>query len=71
MLPDAEESKANRCVENVFEIWNRTMQEKSTQFIFCDLSVPKAGGAFNVYGDVREKLVLMGIPRQQITFIHE
>ena len=70
MLPDAEGSKANRCVENVYEIWNRTMQEKSTQLIFCDLSVPKAD-AFNVYDDVREKLVSMGIPREQVAFIHE
>lgn len=71
MLPDAEGSKANRCVENVYGIWNRTMQEKSTQLIFCDLSVPKAGGVFNVYDDVREKLAAMGIPREQIAFIHE
>ena len=70
MLPDAEGSKANRCVENVYGIWNRTMQEKSTQLIFCDLSVPKAD-AFNVYDDVREKLVSMGIPREQVAFIHE
>jgi len=71
MLPDAEGSKANRCVENVYGIWNRTIQEKSTQLIFCDLSVPKAGGVFNVYDDVREKLVAMGIPREQVAFIHE
>ena len=70
MLPDTEGSKANRCVENVYEIWNRTMQEKSTQLIFCDLSVPKTD-AFNVYDDVREKLVSMGIPREQVAFIHE
>lgn len=71
MLPDAEGSKANRCVENAYEIWKNTMQEKSAQLIFCDLSVPKAGGVFNVYDDVREKLVAMGIPREQIAFIHE
>ena len=71
MLPDAEGSKANRCVENAYEIWKNTMQEKSAQLIFCDLSTPKAGGVFNVYDDVREKLVLMGIPREQIAFIHE
>ena len=71
MLPDAEGSKANRCVENAFEIWKHTMQEKSAQLIFCDLSVPKAGGVFNVYDDVREKLVAMGVPREQIAFIHE
>ncbi len=71
MLPDAEGSKANRCVENAYEIWKNTMQEKSAQLIFCDLSVPKAGGVFNVYDDVREKLAAMGIPREQIAFIHE
>ena len=71
MLPDAEGSKVNRCVENAYEIWKNTMQEKSAQLIFCDLSVPKAGGVFNVYDDVREKLVSMGIPREQIVFIHE
>ena len=70
MLPDAEESKANRCVENAFEIWERTMQDKSAQMIFCDLSTPKAG-VFNVYDDVREKLVAVGIPKEQIAFIHE
>ena len=71
MLPDAEGSKANRCVENAFGIWKNTMQDKSAQIIFCDLSTPKAGGIFNVYDDVREKLAAMGIPREQIAFIHE
>ena len=71
MLPDAEGSKVNRCVGNAFEIWKNTMQGRSTQLIFCDLSVPKAGGIFNVYDDVRKKLVAMGIPREQIAFIHE
>ena len=70
MLPDAEGSKVNRCVENAFEVWKNTMQEKSTQLIFCDLSVPKAG-VFNVYDDVREKLAAMGVPREQVAFIHE
>ncbi len=71
MLPDAEGSKANRCVENAFGIWKNTMQEKSAQIIFCDLSTPKAGGVFNVYDDVREKLVAKGIPKEQVAFIHE
>ncbi len=71
MLPDAEGSKANRCVENAFGIWKSTMQGKSAQMIFCDLSTPKAGGIFNVYDDVREKLVAMGIPKEQVAFIHE
>lgn len=71
MLPDAEGSKADRCVENAFGIWERTMQDKSAQMIFCDLSTPKAGGVFNVYDDVREKLVAKGIPKEQVAFIHE
>ena len=70
MLPDAEGSKVNRCVENAFGVWKNTMQERSAQIIFCDLSVPKAG-VFNVYDDVREKLAAMGVPREQIAFIHE
>ena len=70
MLPDAEGSKVNRCVENTFEVWKNTMREKSAQLIFCDLSVPKAG-VFNVYDDVREKLAAMGIPKEQVAFIHE
>lgn len=70
MLPDAEGSKVNRCVENAFEVWKKTMQERSAQLIFCDLSVPKAG-VFNVYDDVREKLAAMGVPREQVAFIHE
>ncbi len=70
MLPDAEGSKVNRCVENTFEVWKNTMQEKSAQLIFCDLSVPKAG-VFNVYDDVREKLAAMGVPKEQVAFIHE
>ncbi|MCM1192889.1 MAG: hypothetical protein NC389_10735 [Acetatifactor muris] len=71
MLPDAEGSKAGRCVENAFHIWESTMGEKSTQIIFCDLSTPKAGEMFNVYDDVREKLAAMGIPKEEIAFIHE
>ena len=70
MLPDAEGSKVNRCVENTFEVWKNTMQERSAQLIFCDLSVPKTD-VFNVYDDVREKLAAMGVPREQIAFIHE
>ena len=70
MLPDAEGSKAGRCAENAFRIWKNTMQEKSAQLIFCDLSTPKAG-VFNIYDDVREKLMAMGIPEAEIAFIHE
>ena len=66
MLPDEEDSKVNRCVKNAFEIWQETMPEKSTQLIFCDLSTPKNDGTFNVYEDVREKLVAKGIPKEEI-----
>ena len=71
MLPDFADSKVNRCVKNAFDIWEETTQKRSTQLIFCDLSTPKADGSFNVYDDVREKLVEKGIPREEIAFIHE
>lgn len=71
MLPDAEESKVNRCVDNAFGIWEKTSADKGTQLIFCDLSTPKNDGTFNVYDDVREKLVAKGIPREEVAFIHE
>ena len=71
MLPDAEESKVNRCVKNVFEIWQETFDKRSTQILFCDLSTPKNDGTFNVYDDIREKLVAKGIPREEVVFIHE
>ena len=71
MLPDADESKVNRCVKNVFDIWKKTSADKATQIIFCDLSTPKNNGTFNVYDDLREKLVSMGIPREEVVFIHE
>ena len=71
MLPDAGESKVNRCVTNAFDIWEKTCADKGTQLIFCDLSTPKNDGTFNVYDDVREKLVAKGIPREEVAFIHE
>ena len=71
MLPDDDDSKVNRCVKNAFEIWQETAEKRSTQLIFCDLSTPKNDGTFNVYDDVREKLVEKGIPREEIKFIHE
>ena len=71
MLPDYEDSKINRCVENTFSIWNETKEQLSTQLIFCDLSTPKNDGSFNVYDDIREKLVTKGIPKEEIVFIHE
>ena len=71
LLPDEPESKVNRCVENAYQVWEESTPDKSTQLIFCDLSTPKADGTFNVYDDVREKLVAKGIPREEIAFIHE
>ena len=71
LLPDEPESKVNLCVENVYQVWEESTPDKSTQLIFCDLSTPKADGTFNVYDDVREKLVAKGIPREEIAFIHE
>ncbi|MCD8336387.1 MAG: DEAD/DEAH box helicase family protein [Lachnospiraceae bacterium] len=71
MLPDDPGSKVNSCVENAFSIWQETEADRSTQLIFCDLSTPKANGSFNVYDDAREKLVVKGIPREEIAFIHE
>lgn len=69
-LPDDPNSKVNACVDRVFEIWERTKANRSTQLIFCDLSTPKAG-VFNVYDDIRDKLVARGIPKEEIQFIHD
>ena len=71
MLPDAGESKVNACVENAFQVWKDGKDTQATQLIFCDLSTPKTDGTFNVYDDVRNKLVERGIPKEQIAFIHE
>ena len=71
MLPDEPESKVNRCVDNAFKVWEESAPGKGTQLIFCDLSTPKADGTFNVYDDVREKLVARGVPREEVAFIHE
>ncbi len=71
MLPDNETSKAATCVEKAFEIWEQTKEQKSTQLIFCDLSTPKGDGKFNVYDDIKNKLVEKGVPPEEISFIHE
>lgn len=71
LLPDNPDSKVNTCINKVFSIWNETKESKSTQLIFSDLSTPKGDGEFNVYDDIREKLVLRGVPREEIAFIHE
>ena len=70
MLPDHETSKVNACVENVFEIWQRTAEQRSTQLVFCDLSTPHNDGKFNVYDDLKKKLLAKGVPEEEIAFIH-
>ena len=70
MLPSDPNSKAAKCAENVFEIWQRTTDKRSTQMIFCDLSTPKDDGTFSVYDDIHAKLLELGIPENEIAFIH-
>ena len=69
-LPDDPNSKLNACVNNVLRIWNDTKEQKLTQLIFCDMSTPKGDGSFNVYDDIRSKLLNAGVPEQEIEFIH-
>ena len=71
MLPADPESKAVKCAETVFDIWRRTAEKRSTQMIFCDLSTPKSEGIFSVYDDIRSKLVEMGVPENEIAYIHD
>lgn len=71
MLPDEENSKATTCVDKAFEIWEHTKEQKSAQLIFCDLSTPKGDGTFNVYEDIRDKLMAKGVPENEIAFIHD
>ena len=70
MLPDDERSKVSACADNVFDIWKRTEEDRSTQMVFCDLSTPHNDGTFNVYDDLRKKLMEKGIPEEEIAFIH-
>lgn len=70
LLPDNETGKTAACAENVFEIWERTKEARSTQMVFCDLSTPHGDGKFNVYDDVRDKLIARGIPAEEIAYIH-
>ena len=70
MLPDDENGKVGACAKNVFEIWQRTAEQKSTQMVFCDLSTPHNDGNFNVYDGIRDKLLDLGIPKDQIAYIH-
>ena len=71
MLPDEDNSKATTCVDKAFEIWEETKEQKSAQLIFCDLSTPKGDGTFNVYEDIRNKLIEKGVPPEEIAFIHD
>ena len=71
MLPDDPTSKVNACVDNVYRIWEEHADTKATQLLFCDLSTPKNDGSFNVYDDIREKLIARGVPAEQVRFIHE
>ena len=71
MLPDEENSKAATCVEKAYEIWQDTKEQKSAQLIFCDLSTPKGDGTFNVYEDIKNKLMKKGVPENEIAFIHD
>ena len=70
-LPDDENSKVNKCVEKVYSIWNDTKEKKSTQLIFSDMSTPKGDGSFNIYDDIKAKLINLGVPKDEISFIHD
>ena len=71
LLPDFEDSKLNACVGAMFETWERGSEKRLTQLFFCDLSTPKNDGSFNVYDDIRQKLIARGVPADEIKFIHE
>ena len=70
LLADNPDSKVNICVKNVFAIWDKTKEDRSTQLLFSDMSTPKGDGEFNIYDDIREKLVNLGVPKEEIAFIH-
>ena len=70
ILPESETGKVAACAGNVFEIWQRTAEKRSTQMVFCDLSTPHGNGEFNVYDALRDKLLSMGIPPEEIAYIH-
>lgn len=70
LLPDSDTGKVSACAQNVFDIWQRTAEQRSTQMVFCDLSTPHNDGHFNVYDDLRKKLEAMGIPPDEIAYIH-
>ena len=70
MLPDSETSKVSACADIVFDIWQKTAEKRSAQLVFCDLSTPHGDGKFNVYDDLRDKLIAKGIPKEEIAYIH-
>ena len=70
LLPDSETGKVSACADNVYDIWKRTEADRSTQLVFCDLSTPKGDGSFNVYDDLKAKLIAKGIPESEIAFVH-
>ena len=71
LLPDDPESKVNTCLDNIHRIWEASKEQRSTQLVFCDLSTPHGDGKFNVYDDLKSKLVRMGVPEAEIAFIHD
>ena len=71
LAPDDENGKVAVCARNVFQIWKRTQEQRSAQLVFCDLSTPKGDGSFNVYDDLKKKLMEKGIPEDEIAYIHD
>ena len=71
LSPDDPDGKVARCVRNVFQIWEQTKAQRCAQLVFCDLSTPKGDGSFNVYDDLKQKLMEKGVPEDEIAFIHE
>lgn len=70
-LPDDPKSKVNACVQKVFENWEKSKNVRGTQIIFSDLSTPKEDGSFNIYDDIKKKLIAKGIPKEEIAFVHD
>jgi helicase domain protein len=71
MLPDSPDSKVNTCVGNIYEIWEKSKEKRSAQLVFCDMSTPKGDKSFNIYDDMKRKLIEKGIPENEISFIHD
>jgi len=70
-MPDYDESKVNACVNNIYDIWVKNREKSLTQLVFCDLSTPKSDSSFNVYDDIKKKLIEKGVPEDEVRFIHE